>query len=547
MRNGILAVAAGLAVLGTTEAHAGEPAFEVGAHAGVFVFDELDVINTSWYATPRLGYWFDEGIGLELDVGISTGAADAPGHGFLAVQPKLNVVGDPIPLSKNSPVRPIITAGGGFIYKSIDGAGVQGESYATERIEGLGTFGAGLVVPIVGPLQFRTDVRVLIMGAPEVAPFNQPFLGLEATAGLEARFGLAKDADKDKIPDKIDLCPDEPEDKDDFEDEDGCPESDNDVDGVPDVDDGCPNEAEDLDGFADADGCPELDNDEDGLLDDVDRCPVDAGTEATGGCPDADGDLVPDLDDRCPEKAGLAEFEGCPDTDGDGLPDPDDECPEEVGPIESFGCPDGDTDLVPTYRDDCPDEPANEGIDPLRSDGCPSKVFVTKDAIRITEDIKFASGSDRIYSSSHGLMDGIAELMAKYPEIRKVQVEGHTDSRGNDDFNMELSQKRAAAVVKYLVESGGIEAERLVAKGFGETKPIADNGTSAGRAENRRVEFNILEQGAIVEEVTAEEAETMEGEVSEEPPAETMDEAPAEEAPAEEAPADAPVEEAAAE
>ncbi|MCA9570398.1 MAG: hypothetical protein KC656_21285, partial [Myxococcales bacterium] len=93
---------------------AADQAIGLGAHAGVIVFDEVDQLNTSWYATPRIGFWFTQGIGLELDVGFTTGAADATGHGFFAMLPSLNIIGDPIPREKNAPVRPIITAGGGL-------------------------------------------------------------------------------------------------------------------------------------------------------------------------------------------------------------------------------------------------------------------------------------------------------------------------------------------------------------------------------------------------------------------------------------------------
>jgi len=93
------------------------------------------------------------------------------------------------------------------------------------------------------------------------------------------------DRDGDGIPDVLDKCPDEPEDKDGFEDEDGCPDLDNDKDGIPDAVDKCPNEPEDFDGFEDEDGCPDPDNDQDGVPDATDKCPNEPGPASNDGCP----------------------------------------------------------------------------------------------------------------------------------------------------------------------------------------------------------------------------------------------------------------------
>jgi len=490
------------ALLGGGAASAAEldPAIEVGANAGVFVFDGLDLPNTSYIVVPRFGVWFTPSLGLELDVGISTGQTRYTDHGYMALSPQLNVIGNPIPEDVKAPVRPIVTIGAGLMQKMVDGKGVRGEDFAHSRSEALISVGTGLLIPIVGPLQARTDVRMLTTVAREDELYISPFIDFSWTAGLQAVIGLAKDTDKDKIPDKRDGCVTDAEDYDGFEDEDGCPEADNDKDGIPDASDECPNEAEDEDGFQDKNGCPDPDNDEDGILDGDDTCPNKPGPAITFGCPDTDEDGIADKDDRCPRIAGLAEFRGCPDTDGDGLPDKDDECPEEAGPHESFGCPDRDGDLVPDGRDKCPDKPAAKGIDPKKSDGCPSRVYVTADAIVITETVYFDTGKATIKPVSFGLLDDVATVLNTYPQIKKVRVEGHTDSQGDDASNMKLSQDRAASVMAYLVGKG-VAAERLTAQGFGETQPIADNATPAGRALNRRVSFVIVEQEKIVEEV----------------------------------------------
>lgn len=522
-----LALAALTAALTTAPAaHALDPAVEIGVSAGVLAADQLDQINTSWIAQPRLGFWFVPQAGLELDVGLSTGNANAPGHGFFVAAPRAQFVGNPL-AGKGVPVMPLLTVGVGAMIKQIDDKGVRGADYAGQRVEALASFGGGLLIPIVGPLHFRADAQIWLTVNRETEFYSSPFVHFVGTAGLSVRFGLAKDADKDKVPDKDDLCPNDPEDRDGFEDSDGCPDPDNDNDGIPDTDDACVDQAEDLDGFEDTDGCPEDDNDKDGILDDVDVCPDDAGPKETGGCPDADGDGIADKDDRCPEAAGLADLRGCPDTDADGLADLDDECPTEAGGEASFGCPDQDGDRVPDVRDACPDKAAPEGIDPMRSDGCPSRVYVTLGEIKITEQVFFANGKATIRSNSFGLLDDIASVLNKYPEIVSVQVEGHTDDRGNDASNLTLSQARAESVVSYLVDKGGVDAGRLVAKGFGETAPIASNDTADGRAQNRRVAFTILEQQARKATVFEGEEDTVVDEAAADVEALSDDAAPA--------------------
>lgn len=279
--------------------------------------------------------------------------------------------------------------------------------------------------------------------------------------------GAPPDRDKDGLADPEDSCPDQPEDADGYEDSDGCPDLDNDGDGLADTSDECPNVAEDVDGFRDLDGCPDPDNDGDGLNDPDDRCVNDPGPESTGGCPDQDGDTLADLDDACPA---------------------------EPGPRETDGCPDSDGDRVPDMRDSCPSEPADKRIDPRRSNGCPSRVVVTKQSIEILEMVFFETNKAVIKPVSYGLLDDVARVLNQYPDIKLVEVSGHTDDVGKDDANMKLSQARSEAVMKYLIEKGQVDPARLVARGYGETKPIDTNTTAEGRAKNRRVAFTILEQ-----------------------------------------------------
>jgi outer membrane protein OmpA-like peptidoglycan-associated protein len=231
-------------------------------------------------------------------------------------------------------------------------------------------------------------------------------------------------------------CIDEPEDKDGFEDADGCPDLDNDNDGIPDTEDKCPLEAEDIDGFEDEDGCPDLDNDGDGFADKKDRCPNEAGPKENQGCPDTD-------------------------RDGDGVVDRLDNCPDEAGPADNAGC-------------------VKKQL-----------VRLQAEKIEILDKVFFKTGQDVIENKSFPLLDNVAEVLNKHPEIAHIRVEGHTDNTGSDATNRDLSDRRAKAVVKYLTNKG-VAADRVVGQGYGPERPVADNGTDEGRAANRRVEFVIV-------------------------------------------------------
>jgi outer membrane protein OmpA-like peptidoglycan-associated protein len=249
------------------------------------------------------------------------------------------------------------------------------------------------------------------------------------------------DKDGDGILDNVDQCPEVPEDKDGWQDEDGCPEDDNDADGILDPKDQCPNDPEDRDNFEDEDGCAELDNDKDGFSDKVDQCP-----------------------NEPEDKDNFEDDDGCPD-------------------------PDNDKDSFLDAADKCPLEP---GVAP---DGCPKKynlVVVTDKKIEIKQTVYFDTNKATIKKVSFALLDEVAQALKDNPKI-KVEVQGHTDSQGNDKFNLKLSQNRANSVRTYLIKAG-VAAGRMTAKGYGENVMIADNRTAEGRAQNRRVEFVITER-----------------------------------------------------
>ena len=123
----------------------------------------------------------------------------------------------------------------------------------------------------------------------------------------------------------------------------------------------------------------------------------------------------------------------------------------------------------------------------------PPRVVVRVDRIQVNEAIYFESSRSRIRGESHDLLNEIARVINEHPELVKIRIEGHTDSIGSSKTNLELSKRRAAAVREYLVEQG-VDARRLIAEGFGDDNPIADNETSEGRARNRRVAFTVLDR-----------------------------------------------------
>jgi outer membrane protein OmpA-like peptidoglycan-associated protein len=249
------------------------------------------------------------------------------------------------------------------------------------------------------------------------------------------------DGDRDGVLGAADECPAEPEDKDGFRDHDGCPELDDDRDGIADTADRCRFEPEDKDDFEDDDGCPELDDDRDGITDAADRCRLEAE-----------------------DKDGFEDDDGCPelDNDQDGFEDAKDACPRE-----------------PESKNGVDDE-----------DGCPDFARVEQGQIRTLEPIFFEVGTAKIQARSEPLLAEMAHLIAERKDLGVVSIEGHTDSKAGDDFNQRLSEARAQAVRDFLVRLG-VADDRLVARGFGESRPIAENTTPAGRARNRRVEFRF--------------------------------------------------------
>jgi len=244
------------------------------------------------------------------------------------------------------------------------------------------------------------------------------------------------DTDHDGILDPSDQCVTQAEDRDEFQDDDGCPDLDDDMDNIADTLDACRLQPEDADGYEDADGCPENDNDGDGVTDQADACPTVAGPPENRGCPDAD-------------------------RDGDTVVDRRDNCPDESGPVENHGC------------------------------RVQQRVVIEGDRLEILEKVYFRRNSHVIDRRSFALLDQIAAVIVAHPELGVIAVEGHTDATGNAARNTALSTRRANSVRDYLVGRGADPA-RITAVGFGPDRPVVPNASTPEEHEaNRRVEFRL--------------------------------------------------------
>ena len=208
-----------------------------------------------------------------------------------------------------------------------------------------------------------------------------------------------------------------------------------------------------------------------------------SGTSITAQVPSSDGDQdqdgISDRFDRCPKLAedhdGFEDTDGCPDTDNDqdGIADSQDQCPMRPEIFNEYKDEDGCPDQVKAPVQETEDEHADEG-----------------QLLDITERVFFKHNESILLEKSFPILDEVASLLKKYPQIEELRVEGHTDDTGKKVANQELSRDRAAAVRTYLI-SKGISPSRLVSQGYGDSRPIASNDTDDGRALNRRVNFRI--------------------------------------------------------
>lgn len=399
-----------------------------------FKFSEWNMVP-SFFSRLTVAKYIDDGFSIEGALSANTithnNSIDVPRESFFAIDGSLKYDLNKI-VGETSFVDPYVLVGGGYTWVDEKGAG---------------TFNAG-----AGANFWLTDNFGLNLQAVGKHVFNDFFLSenhWQFSTGIVLKFG-GTDTDKDGIYDKQDKCPAVAG----LKEFNGCPDTDG--DGLQDSDDACPNVA----GSKELNGCP--DSDGDGIADKDDACPSVAGTKANKGCPDSDGDGVVDNADACPNVAGPAANNGCPwpDTDGDGVLDKDDACVNVAGPASNKGCP---------------DEVISAAAEKQLNDFAKTILFNTN---RFT----FSAGVTT-------KLDAIVSLMKEFDKA-SFTVNGYTDSVGSDALNLKLSEKRAAAVVKYLIDHG-IAASRLDSKGYGEKNPIDGNATAEGRANNRRVEIKV--------------------------------------------------------
>ena len=436
---------------------------------------------------------------VTLATNYEQGLAPGPGRSFI---PRLSIGGEAGCLRGYLPLRMGFAVGGPEILASTLGAGFDFKYFSIQ-----GSYKA------VGNLLFY------------------PSRGFELAGAINFNWGMKVDTDKDGIADKVDQCVTIPEDLDNFEDANGCPDPDNDQDKLCDPwvseedqsgvysakctgIDKCQNEAEDMDMFQDEDGCPEYDNDKDFIPDTLDKCAMEPedrdGFEDNDGCPDLDNDKD-GICDPWVSQGGLSEKylstckgndlcanvaedrdlfkddDGCPDLDNDqdGMADSVDRCP----------------DLPETYNgykddDGCPDEVPKAAAPTQKEEKALHKAL---------QGINFKSASAELTSDSYTSLMSISVFLKKYPYL-KYEIQGHTDSQGDEKYNLLLSAARANSVKNYLL-SQSVEDTTIIAIGYGKSRPIATNNTAAGRALNRRVEFSVIGDDAQAASLKIQEAD----------------------------------------
>ncbi len=455
-----------------TTQFAGEPGFSLWPTA-VVEFQPIEKIRLALEA----GYRWNSRQGATF---IWDGRSDPSGLGDPA-----NVF-DPVDQGTGSrfTYNDLITFGFGSSFRIARSLDLILEFYGSQIAQEIGTKGAISMEVLGGFKYFVTNKSFLYFAAGAGIP-KTGFQAADVRATIAFMYEPAVgDRDNDGIPDDDDGCPDDPEDKDGFEDRDGCPDLDNDGDGILDVDDACPLVKEDYDGDRDEDGCPE-------------------GTEG-----DRDGDGIPDVDDDCPDEPedfdGFQDEDGCPDpdNDGDGIPDEKDLCPNDPEDFDRFededGCPDidNDGDRILDVDDACPNDPEtyNGNED---EDGCPDKGLVILEDTQITilEKVYFETDSAIIKARSFALLDAVAATLNASPQITLVEIQGHADERGSDKYNIKLTRARAASVMNALIERGVLK-DRLRSGGYGERCPVDPKHNAKAWEQNRRVEFKIIETDA---------------------------------------------------
>jgi outer membrane protein OmpA-like peptidoglycan-associated protein len=474
-----------LAVLAITAAPAlpGQRAhqFEFSAFGSFTRYDQVFNLDNQIGGGARLGYFFGPVVGAELDFGYQspsakTGSTDAT----------LSLGGASLVLNFGAERNIFYLLGG---YSRLDFEKSAPYRFTDDAIHGA-----------IGDRIFLGDRAALRLEARGIYAPKTGFAGGDWAGHIVGSVGLSfflgagaiRDFDHDGVADRKDACPGTPARA--VVDPQGCP-GDSDRDKVFNGLDACPNTVEGA--TVDAQGCP-TDTDADGVYDGIDKCAATsagARVDATGCPSDADGDTVPDGLDQCPNTPASATVDasGCPtDADKDGVPDGIDRCPGTPAgtEVDTSGCQrskDTDADGVDDSKDKCPGTAAGTRVDAA---GCPI-LFTNERTPVVLRGVTFEVGKSALRSESYAVLDIVAASLEANPDIR-IEIAGHTDNTGSAATNTRLSQARADQVRTYLA-SKGIAPDRMVAKGYGPTVPVATNTTAAGRAQNRRVELRQLQ------------------------------------------------------
>lgn len=305
---------------------------------------------------------------------------------------------------------------------------------------------------------------------------------------------------------------------------------DSDGDGLADDVDACPQAPEDIDAFRDTDGCPDATPVSIRIVD-ADGKPVEDATVLLAGERVTDTvELEPGeraLAVRAPGYLPIERSETIPSgpdheivvqllpavpvggvrvvaTDADGKPVPGvaalykaGTTERELSDLTGSDIPTGEGEVIvtaPGMRAVHAPAVITEGeVTEIAVTLEPAKVEISKDRIDIKDSVYFQTNKDVIKEASFDLLNEVAEILIDHPELAKVRVEGHTDSRGSASYNLDLSKRRAASVVRYLVDRG-VPAERLESEGYGETKPLKAEETPEAWTLNRRVDFFVVER-----------------------------------------------------
>lgn len=451
-------------------------------YAGLTIWDDkVNLFEKPIYGA-RLGVQFHPNIGVEGTFGWVPGETEfGPTPYRETVEQGAEVGADVIhlgldvmftPLTTSS-ITPYIAAGLSQIrYTSDDDTEPSADLTGFEAA-------AGLKLRVAPRASVRLEARDVIFSfdsppAPDDAMNHNFFFTAGLTLALGGRRGSV-DLDNDGVGDALDQCPDTP-----------------------------------IGVLVDARGCP-MDGDSDGVPDGVDQCantPTGATVDARGCPTDTDSDGVPDGIDQCANtpSGSSVDARGCPaDSDGDGVPDGVDQCANTPtgASVDARGCPaDSDGDGIVDGADLCPNTPSGAQVD---KDGCPIELSEREieflDTGKITvRNINFETAKWDILPNSFAVLDEIGNILIQWPQLQ-IEIGGHADARGSAEYNHDLSHKRAQAVLDYLLQKfPQIEASQYSAKGYGESEPVASNSTVEGMAQNRRVEFKVLNTEVLTKE-----------------------------------------------